>query len=244
MSNNDVTGPCGRCGHIVTDKYCSNCGCPKKVQKINTRYLVEELISIFNLERGILFTVRETLLRPGESVRMFLKTDRSYLVKPVLFIILCSLIYTFTQQLLQFHDGYIDIGTGNGVQPASDMILTWISSNYGYSNILIAFFIAIWTRLFFRKYPFNYFEAVVLLCYVMGISMLIYTLFGAAEIMMNISTVQIGAMIGFFYSCWAIGNFYGERKVISYIKALFSYLFGVLTFILSAFSIVFLAELF
>jgi hypothetical protein len=244
MSKNEVTECCKRCGHDVSNNYCPNCGSPRTVQKIDTKYLIEELISVFNLEKGILFTIRETLLRPGESIRMYLKTDRSYLVKPVLFIILCSLVYTFTQQLLQFHDGYIDIGTGSGDPIAGDMILTWISENYGYSNILIAFFIALWTKLFFRKQPYSYFEAVVLLCYVMGISMLIYTIFGVAETILNISTMQIGAMIGFFYSCWAIGRFYEEQKVFSYIKAFICYILGTLTFILSAFSIVYLTGLF
>ena len=60
-----------------------------------------------NFDRGILYTVRELLLRPGKTVRQFIQEDRNRLVKPIVFIIVCSLIYSLIQQVVRFEDGYV-----------------------------------------------------------------------------------------------------------------------------------------
>ncbi|MET0572734.1 MAG: hypothetical protein ABWZ79_15025, partial [Pedobacter agri] len=93
-------------------------------------------------------------------------------------------------------------------------------------------FIAFWTKLFFRKYEYNFFELLILLCFVMGIGMLIYAVFGIIEGLTHTKVMQIAGMIGLGYTVWAIGNFFNKNKVSSYLKALASYLLGMLTFLI------------
>jgi hypothetical protein len=95
-------------------------------------------------------------------------------------------------------------------------------------------FIAIWVKIFFRKYNYNFFEILILLCFVMGIGMLNLALFAIIEGISKIHLMQISSIIAFIYSAWAIGQFFDKYKMINYLKSFFAYLLGFLTFSVSA----------
>jgi hypothetical protein len=95
-------------------------------------------------------------------------------------------------------------------------------------------FIALWTRLFFKKYDYNIFEILILLCFVMGMAMLIFSAFGVIQGLTQIKLMQFAGVFGFIYTTWAIGNFYEKNKLINYVKAFFAYLLGMLTFTIAA----------
>ena len=223
---------CKKCGAELSDDFCSKCGNPKTLKKIDGGYILSEIVSVLNFDKGIFYTIKELLVRPGENVQKFIHSDRNRLVKPIIFVIVCSLIYTIAQQLLKFEDGYVNAG-GFGESTISK-IFEWIQTNYGFANILMAIFIALWIKVFFRKYNYNFFEILILLCFVMGIGMLIYTLFGIAESITKMKVLHIGGIIGFVYLSWAIGQFFDKNKKVNYLKGLLSYLLGMITFFLGA----------
>jgi hypothetical protein len=202
------------------------------LKRINGQYILKEISSVLNFDRGIFYTIRELLLRPGKNIQTFVLEDRNRLVKPIIFIIITSLIYTLAQQFLHFEDGYVN--AGGFEESATANILGWIQKNYGYANILMAIFIAGWIKIFFRKYEYNYFEILILLCFVMGIGMLIYTVFGIIESTTKIQILHIGGIIALVYTSWAIGQFFDENKKVNYFKGVLSYLLGMITFFLVA----------
>ena len=69
--------------------------------RIDGKYIWNEISSVLNFEKGLFYTIRELLIRPGETVREFIQKDRNRLVKPIIFIIICSFIYTIIQQILK-----------------------------------------------------------------------------------------------------------------------------------------------
>ena len=219
---------CKKCGEELKGDYCSKCGNPKTLKKINGSYIISEIVSVLNFDKGIFYTIKELLLRPGKNVQKFIHNDRNRLVKPIIFVIVCSLIYSITQQLLKFEDGYVSAG-GFG-DSAITKIYQWIQQNYGYANILMAVFIAGWIKLFFKKYKYNFFEIIILLCFTMGIGMLIYTTFGIIESITKIKVLHIGGIIGFIYISWAIGQFFDKTKKMNYLKGIFAYFLGMITF--------------
>jgi hypothetical protein len=185
-----------------------------------------------HFERGILYTIRELITNPGQNIQFYLSENRSRLVKPIIFIILTSLFYSIANYFFQFEDGYINY---LDTQPSTTTkIFQWIQGHYGWSNIIMGIFIAFWTKLFFKKYQYNFFEILILLCFVMGIGMLIYSIFGIAQGITQIKLMQIAGLVGFTYSAWAIGQFFEKKKAVSYIKAISAYLLGMLTFSLAA----------
>lgn len=223
---------CKNCQSDLNGNFCSHCGRPRTLKRIDGKYIVSEIGSVLNFDKGILFTIKELLIRPGQSIKNFIHKERSRLVKPIIFIIISSLIYTLAQQYLSFEDGYVNAG-GFG-ESAVEVIFEWIQKNYGYANILMAIFIAIWIKIFFRKHDYNFFEIIILLCFVMGISMLIYTVFGIVESVTKIEVLPVGGMIGFFYVSWAIGQFFDKKRKMNYLKGFLSYLLGMITFFLLA----------
>lgn len=223
---------CKNCKTEITLNYCPNCGNPAKLERINRNYVIREIGSVLNFDKGILYTIRELLTKPGQSVIGFIKNDRNRLVKPIVFLIVTSLIYTLAQQFLRFEDGYVNAG-GFG-ESATSKIFVWIQMNYGYSNILMGMFIAMWIMVFFRKYNFNFFEVIILLCFTMGIGMLIYSVFGTIESLTNLKILHLGGIFGIAYTSWAIGQFFDKSKMVNYIKGFLAYILGMITFFLGA----------
>lgn len=227
---------CPDCNCEIEGTNCLNCNRPSELPRIDGRYLRQEIGSILNLEKGIFLTIRELFLRPGQNIRMFLLEDRNRLVKPIIFIIICSLVYSVAQQLLQFEDGYIKYSPEQQNWPLL-IIFEWIQSHYGYANILISFFVALWTRLLFHKSGYNFFEILVVIFFVIGIGMLIYSVFGIIEAITSLKVLHIGGFFGIIYASWAIGQFFDRKKFGPYLMALLAYFLGILTFVFSAFAL-------
>ena len=220
---------CKKCGTEFQGNYCPNCGTPYMLPRINGQYIVKEIRSVLNFDKGILYTIRELILRPGMNIRIFIQEDRNRLVKPIIFLILCSLIYTLTQRVLHFEDEYMKSDVRDS---AAIKIYEWVRTHYGYANIIMGVFIGLWTKILFRKSEFNLYEILILIFFIMGMGMLFYTLFGIAESLTRLKILHLGSLIGIIYSAWAIGSFFNKHKVSSYIKGFFSYLLGWMTSII------------
>ena len=230
---------CKKCNCNFEGNYCSNCGNPLKLERINGRYILTEIANVLNFQKGFLYTIKELLIRPGKSIRKFILEDRNRLVKPIMFILITSLIYTIIVRILHFEEGFID-GTKDAFEDkmaATFSILKWVQGNYGYANIIMAFFIGFWLKIFFGKYSYNFFEILILLCYIMGIGMLIYAVFAILHSLTNTDFMAIGIIIGIVYTIYAIGQFFDKKKIANYVKALISYILGMFTFTFAAIAI-------
>lgn len=224
---------CKKCQSGESHNYCPNCGTPVALNRIDGSYILKEIGTVLNFDKGILYTIRELLLRPGQCIHSFIHEDRNRLVKPVIFIIVTSLIYMIAEKVFSFEQGIVE--TGGLQESAVGIIYGWIQSNYGYANILMAVFIAIWIKIFFRKYAYNFFEVLILLCFLMGITMLFFTLVGIVDSITNLTVLQLGSVLGLAYVSWGIGQVFDKTKKINYLKGFLSYFIGMMTFYAAAF---------
>lgn len=227
---------CKNCETEIALKYCPNCGQPATLKRIDGKYILHEIEHVLHFDRGILYTIKELVINPGENIRNYLSHNRSRLVKPVIFIILTSLIYTLIVHFFHIEDEYIKY---NGIEESSTSvkILKWMQGNYGYMNILTGTFIAFWLKIFFRKQGYNFFELLIMLCFASGIPMLIYTFFAIIEGIFHFKLLNIGGILGIIYLTWALGSFFGKNKVGNYVKAIICYFLGMITFFLLIFAI-------
>jgi len=108
-------------------------------------------------------------------------------------------------------------------------LFEWFSRNLGYANILMAIFLAFWIKIFFNKYKYNYYEIYILLCFILGNSILIYALLGIIESLINFPILQLGLFISLFYYSWAVGQFFGREIKMNYFKGFLSYLLGTIS---------------
>jgi hypothetical protein len=232
---------CKNCNFEVTQKYCPNCGQPGKLKRIDGHYIQHEIEHILHFEKGILYTVKELLIRPGESVREFISDNRSRLVKPIIFVIISSLIYSVINHFFHLEDGYVNYQ--GDTKSTTSAIFAWISNHYGYANIMMGVFIALWLKLFFKKSNYNFFEILILLCFVMGVAMLLYAVFALIRGFTQVDLMQLGGILSFIYCSWAIAQFFDNGKIISILKACIAYMFGLITFTCLALLLGFLVDL-
>lgn len=231
---------CRNCNAPINDNFCGNCGEPILLKRVDSHYILHEIQHILHFEKGILYTIKELVVRPGKNIKEFITHNRNRLVKPILFIIVTSFIYTLVNHLFHIKAGYVQFdGQQNS---ATATIFHWIEHNYGYGNILMGMFIAFWLKLFFRKHNYNFFEILILLCFVMGIGMLIFSVSALLEGLTHQSLMGISAVIGIIYITWSIGQFFESKKISSYLKALTAYILGMITFSASALLLGFLID--
>ena len=196
---------------------------------------MHEITHVLHFEKGILFTIKGLLLRPGKTVREFVTEDRTRLVKPIIFIIISSLVYSIVTHFFHLNEGYIKFDDDQASKVVLEkttlgLIFGWIKDHYGYVNIVMGAFIALWMKLFFRKYHYNFYELLILMCFTMGMSMLIMTFFALLEGITKYPLQQTSGVLFLVYSCWAIAQFFDGRKVMNYVKSFSSYMLGTLTF--------------
>jgi hypothetical protein len=230
QSSSDTVIDCRNCGTTIYDKFCSRCGQPASLKRINGHYILHEIEHILHFERGILYTVKALLLNPGRTIKGFFVEDRNRLVKPIIFIIVTSAIYSLITGLLHVDNGYVRFSEES--PSATGTILKWVQSHYGYSNLLMGVFIALWLKLFFRKYDYNFFEILIALCFIMGMSMLALTVFAILEKLSKTSLTKESGFLFILYASWAIGQFYDKRRKMSYVKAFGAYILGMISFTL------------
>jgi len=219
---------CKNCSTDIVQNYCSNCGQPAQLKRIDGHYLAHEMEHILHFERGILYTIRELLTNPGKNIKNYLIENRSRLVKPIIFVIVTSLIYSFISHFFHIEQEYIQYMEVQ--KSATGSIFKWIQAHYGYANIIMGICIAFWTKLFFRKHGYNLFEILILMCFIMGMTMLILAVFSIPSGIFHIDILQFGGMVCLVYTIWAMGQFFDKSKISAYLKSLLAYFLGMISF--------------
>lgn len=220
---------CKNCNNQILNDFCSKCGQPKNIKRIDCQYMVDEIEHLLHFEKGFHFTAWQLIIKPGETIRTYLFENRNKYVKPIVYLFFASLIFTLFTAFFHIQYTYLNVGY---IEPLKDkvnlkVIDNWLISHIAYTNIIVGFCIAPWLMLLYRNRKYNIFEVIVVMCYVLATGLLI--------ILPLIMFVKISALFGnltiFFiiYQIWAIGQFFGERKTINYLTALLAFILGVLT---------------
>ena len=129
---------CKNCNREVNSKFCPDCGHPTSLKRIDGHYVVHEIEHVLHFERGILFTIRELVTNPGQNIKNYLTENRSRLVKPIIFIIVTSIIYTLCNHFFHFEDGYVKYLDSK--KSTTTEIFKWVQGHYGYANLIMGIF--------------------------------------------------------------------------------------------------------
>ena len=223
---------CKKCKEPVGSDYCPNCGQPAILRRIDKHYIAQETKNFFGASKRMVYTIKKVFVNPGKSVRQFLAEERYKFVKPITFVIVTSVVFTLINYFFQAAGNgfvnptiHIEVDGHYGIE----LILRWLAENYAFSNLLMLPFIAFWIKIFFKKYDYNIFEIFTLLCFIFGISMLLFSIGVIFQSFTPLRLGQISAIAG-IYPIWAIGQFFDKKKAASYAKALLSYILGAVVF--------------
>ncbi len=175
---------CKNCGQNASGNFCAHCGQSTKVDKINFSNFLKELSdSIFQVNKGLFYSLKELFVRPGHSIREYLDGKRKNHFKPVAYAFTLSTIYFLLSQLLEtgtFMNDFIE-GYSNGLDDPEEEVnelanLQWFAKNYAYTMLLLLPLFSLASFLAFAGAGFNYLEHLVLNAYITGQQAVLYLL--------------------------------------------------------------------
>lgn len=164
---------CKNCDNNFEGNFCNNCGQTAHTHKINWHYLWHDIQhGIFHVDSGILYTIKELLLKPGITIRNFIDGKRAPYFKPVAMIFLLATIYG-----LLFHYFHIEIPTSENDNEKLEKVITdinnWIAGHFALSTLLLIPINALSSYFAFKKSGYNYIEHGVLNLYTGSVKVVI-----------------------------------------------------------------------
>lgn len=213
---------CKNCDSSIDSNFCAHCGQNTKVDKLNLpNFLTEISDSVFQLNRGLFYTIKELFIRPGHAIREFIQGKRKGYFKPVAYVLTLSTLYFLISQISDhptliddFISGYSNAGEDEGLKTNSSPILNWLSDNYAYTTLLLLPLFSLATYLSFSGLGQNYLEHIVINSYITGQQAIIYSFFMIIGVLINKEdiTVLAAVIICTLFNYWTFSQFYKNVK--------------------------------
>jgi hypothetical protein len=166
---------CKNCGTSYTGNYCPECGQSSHTGRIDAGYIVHDLPhSLFHIDKGILYTAGQLIIRPGKAIGEYLEGRRAKHFRPFAYlIILTSLAAILSHFVISAIEHKLAVSGVQEHKTAAQGSLNYYIDKvtpffHKYPSVL--FFITIpilslVTWLFYKKRGFNYWENIVLNTY-------------------------------------------------------------------------------
>ncbi|GAA4274389.1 DUF3667 domain-containing protein [Aquimarina gracilis] len=215
---------CKNCNNKYEGNFCGYCGQRSRVEKINFDYLINEFSeSVFQVNYGMVFTIKELCSRPGHSIREYLHGKRKNHFRPIAFLFLWSTVYFLLSGLIEKHtflveaiNGFSD-GFAKTNQDFSKVTNTfkWMTSNHAYTTLLFLPLYSFASYIAFLGLKYNYFEHFVLNSYITGQQAIIYAVFIGIQYVLGIGDYYFPllffiASVGFAF--WTFFQFFDKEK--------------------------------
>ena len=235
---------CKNCGqHLILDqKFCHNCGQKADTHRIDYHFLIHEIQhSVFHVDKGIFFTIKELFTRPGHTIREYLDGRRQNHFKPVLFLIIagsvCGLLNYFTSdgrgiggaqrdfentvgdpKVLQ----YVDI---DGLANFFKNVFFWFSDHFSFFILFMIPAAAFGFYRGFRKYKLNYAEWLVIITFLSGQMLVVYFFVLLFEYLSGRDASTFFLLVTMGLTTWTMVQLFRHRPALRMIlRTLWSYL--------------------
>jgi hypothetical protein len=257
----DYHGPivCKNCDHVFDGHFCNNCGQSAHTHAVDWHYIWHEIPhSIWHLDRGILYTARQLLTRPGYAIREYLDGKRVQHYRPLAFAFLFGAISAFLyfnislKSLTDFTEGFQkglkdsmnENGTGSRMASQVQAEMNYLIKKYYATMIMVLIPLRAWLMyLFFRKRGLNYPQHVVANTFITGlealVSVLLFPFLWLADDTPAFLIVSLGSSFvsGLVYSALAYVQLFKNENT-KYWRIIVRSIFAVLvTYFVSIFSL-------
>lgn len=219
---------CKNCGTELSGIYCSNCG----QRYMDGRFTLKESFlaivnQVFNLERGIFFTIKEMTIRPGITIKRYLSKATIQYMHPFRFALVLATISalltilsgTFEMGVIQMGGVKAEVGSAEDIE-ATKRIIETIKK---YLTLIMLSSIpinALFSRLIYFKKKYHFAEHLILNSYAYGVQMALGLPFFLLFLLPN--GVIIHSIISFFLYygtfIWVYSRFFEEKIIVSLLK--------------------------
>ena len=150
-------GVCANCGLAICgadQKFCPACGQPTPAHRIDWHFLGHELEhSVLHMDRGIFYSLKNLMLRPGHFIRDYIEGRRARHVKPLMLIMILAAAMVFLAKY--FLDGdlvgsglsaggtaAVSVKMGGQFDPtrlvkAFEVVTEWMNRNYTATTLML-----------------------------------------------------------------------------------------------------------
>lgn len=240
---------CDRAVSGVDQKFCPGCGQPTPAHRIDWHFLGHELEhSVLHMDRGILFSLKQLMGRPGPLLRDYIDGKRGNQVKPLLLITMMSAVVLLLNRLL-IGTSIVDGGAteamlaGQALPPemlrfmtASRAVGAWIESHFAAFTLILLPVEALAFRLVFSRYSkLNYPEWLVITTLLTVQTFVIWSVLVVLHRWLP-QTQALAGMLGMIYIVFSLVQFFQPRPIWSTVwrsalaLGLFSVVSGILVF--------------
>ncbi|MDR1055043.1 MAG: DUF3667 domain-containing protein [Prevotellaceae bacterium] len=181
---------CKNCSKPVKNNFCDVCGQASNTKRINSVYLLSQIQSVFNIDRGFFFTIKELLVRPGETIRNYVEGKRIRYFKPFSFTFLAATIYALlvlifgdkivnlvndgiADSMVDYTDGEMHDFDPEAYKQTVQQSMEVVYSYYGAFTLLTVPLYSLATFFLFKKEGYNYAEHMVINAYIVGLQIII-----------------------------------------------------------------------
>lgn len=196
---------CLNCSHEITKNYCANCGQKADTHRITFKHFVAHdlLHGIWHIERGMLFTIKEALIRPGQAALDYISGKR---IRYYNVFYLCLILIGLSALVMHSYA----IGHVNANTKSSQEFFSFTSRNIKFVILTVVPMMAINSRWLFKRLKLNLAEHFILggMC-LLGMLLLslicivlkVISLAGVATTLWQILQ-EVIAFCAFFFPVW------------------------------------------
>ncbi|MFM9985765.1 MAG: DUF3667 domain-containing protein [Flavobacteriales bacterium] len=169
---------CLNCGHKYAGNFCNECGQKAKVKRLDWHYLVHEIPhSIFHIDKGFFFTLKEMLKHPGVVIQEYLNGKRAKYFPPLTYLFILGTI----AGLVYLRIPFVELSGNDAPGKAFvEKFLHLFGKNYNFVTLASIPLFGLITWLFYKKER-NFVE----------ITTAHFFIFGTINLMMLISAVAL-----------------------------------------------------
>jgi hypothetical protein len=229
---------CLNCSTLVPDRFCGHCGQDAHhTHRLTLAHMLHEIPhSIWHVDKGILYSLWNMLIRPGATIRSYLAGQRKYHFPPLSLLLLVTGIYAFISSVL--HIDMLpprDPALPEAVWQAQKTGVAFLSKYISWIYVGLVPLIAAVARLFLRRGGYNYAECLVMAAFITAVcnaltllSLPVSYLYSGTPYITKVG--YLVSLVSFGYATWAYSSMLahtGLRLAGRLLRGLFPFVLGI-----------------
>lgn len=206
----------------------------RTINRITFRQSFNDFLNAFNVERGLIYTLRNLFINPGELIRNYLGEGRYKVVNPFRLLILTTAVSLLVMYISDFQSVFNEMeeGFSKGFDKSETGYINEIM--FDWYNLFMWLTIPVFglcTFIFNKKSGYNYAESLVVMTFYLSGMNLLITLLMPLNLAFDNEVVSVILMLSttFFYF-YVISSFYQSKRAWFIVKNVFGYFIAYLIY--------------
>ncbi|SEP67059.1 Protein of unknown function [Hyunsoonleella jejuensis] len=205
---------CLNCNSLVTANFCPNCGQKTSTKRFSFNHIFENgvLSGIFNVNRSLLYTLKELFTRPGHSIRDYIQGKRIKHINSFSLLVVLIAIEILIQKLFASDNEVLPEILEDSTDSFNQIMISYPQLIY----IIVIVTMAVSTFVLFRKSKTNFAENILLNVYVMSGMITLSFPFTILNYWIQEDTfrtiLDVYSIIAIVYVFWFIYQFFSKYK--------------------------------